>query len=48
MARVLKAKGYPYQFLFVKNAGHTDRAVKAQTLPQALEYIWQGYKPRQK
>ena len=48
MARELKAKGYPYQFLFVKNAGHTDRAVKAQTLPQALEYIWQGYKPRQK
>ncbi len=44
MAKVLAEKGYPYQFLFVKNAGHTDRAVKAQTLPQALEYIWQGYK----
>ncbi|MCU1234234.1 MAG: putative esterase [Candidatus Solibacter sp.] len=43
MARVLAAKGYHYQFVFAKNAGHTDRAVKQQTLPEALEYIWQGY-----
>jgi hypothetical protein len=43
MAKVLAAKGYRYQFVFVRNAGHTDRAVKQQTLPEALEYIWQGY-----
>lgn len=43
MAKVLAAKGYPYQFVFARNAGHTDRTVKAQTLPEALEYIWQGY-----
>ena len=43
MAGVLAAKGYPYQFVFAKNAGHCDRAVKAQTLPLALEYVWQGY-----
>ncbi|SFR99451.1 Enterochelin esterase [Granulicella pectinivorans] len=43
MARVLAAKGYHYQFVFAKNAGHTDRAVKQQTLPEALEYIWHGY-----
>jgi iron(III)-enterobactin esterase len=43
MARALAAKGYPYQFVFAKNAGHCDRAVKAQTLPLALEYVWQGY-----
>jgi len=43
MAHVLAAKGYHYQFQFVQNCGHTDRAVKAQTLPQALEYVWQGY-----
>jgi enterochelin esterase-like enzyme len=43
MAKVLKAKGYHYQFVFAQNAGHTDRAVKAQTLPEALEYLWQGY-----
>ena len=43
MANVLAAKGYHYQFVFARNAGHTDRAVKQQTLPEALEYIWQGY-----
>jgi len=43
MARVLAAKGYHYQFVFARNAGHTDRAVKLQTLPEALEYLWQGY-----
>jgi hypothetical protein len=43
MARVLAAKGYHYQFVFARNAGHTDRAVRAQILPEALEYIWQGY-----
>jgi len=50
MAKVLAAKGYPYQFVFARNAGHTDRAVKAQTLPEALEYLWQGYPalPRRK
>jgi enterochelin esterase-like enzyme len=40
MAQALTAKGYPYQFMFVRNAGHCDRAVKAQTLPTALEYVW--------
>ena len=44
MAHVLAAKGYHYQFVFARNAGHTDRAVKAQTLPEALEYVWQGYR----
>jgi hypothetical protein len=43
MAKVLAAKGYHYQFVFARNAGHTDRTVKQQTLPEALEYIWQGY-----
>jgi iron(III)-enterobactin esterase len=43
MARVLAAKGYRYQFVFARNAGHTDRAVRAQILPEALEYLWEGY-----
>ena len=43
MAKVLAAKGYHYQFVFARNAGHVDRAVKLQTLPEALEYVWQGY-----
>ena len=47
MAKVLAAKGYHYQFVFARNAGHTDHAVKQQTLPEALEYVWQGYRPAQ-
>jgi enterochelin esterase family protein len=43
MAKVLAAKGYHYQFVFARNAGHVDKAVKAQTLSEALEYVWQGY-----
>jgi iron(III)-enterobactin esterase len=48
MAKVLADKGYPYQFVFARNAAHCDRGVKAQTLPLALEYVWQGYKPKKK
>ena len=44
MARVLAAKGYHYQFIFARNAGHVDRGVREQTLAEALEYIWQGYR----
>jgi hypothetical protein len=43
MARVLAAKGYHYQFLFARNAGHTDRTAKQQTFPAALEWLWKGY-----
>ncbi|HEX7359569.1 MAG TPA: alpha/beta hydrolase-fold protein [Bryobacteraceae bacterium] len=43
MAKVLAAKGYHYQFVFACKAGHVDRGVKRQTLPEALEYLWQGY-----
>ena len=43
LASVLKAKGYHYQFVYSKNSGHVDAKVINQTLPQALEYVWQGY-----
>jgi hypothetical protein len=43
MARVLAAKGYHYQFVFARNAGHVDQAVKQQTLGEALQYVWLGY-----
>ena len=46
MAKVLAAKGYTYQFVFSQNAGHCDRAVKQQTLPSALEWLWKGYGAR--
>jgi len=43
MAKVLADKGYHYQFVFAQNASHCDGAVKAQTYPEALEYVWKGY-----
>lgn len=43
MAKALAAKGYHYQFVFARNAGHCDGSVKQQTLPEALEWLWQGY-----
>jgi enterochelin esterase family protein len=43
MATVLKAKGYHYQYAFALKAGHVDGAVRNQTLPEALEWVWQGY-----
>ena len=43
MAAVLKAKGYHYQLIYAKNGGHTEAKIINQTLPQALEYLWQGY-----
>jgi len=46
MAKVLADKGYHYQFVFAKNAGHCDGGVKQQTLPEALEYLWKGYAPK--
>jgi enterochelin esterase-like enzyme len=45
MAQVLAAQGYHYQFVFARNAGHVDGAVKQQTLPEALEWLWQDYQP---
>jgi enterochelin esterase family protein len=43
MAKALADKGYHYQFVFARDAGHCDGAVKQQTLPAALEYVWRGY-----
>ncbi|WP_435019881.1 alpha/beta hydrolase [Tundrisphaera sp. TA3] len=41
MAAALKAKGYHYRFVFAREAGHTDGRVTRQTLPEALEWLWQ-------
>jgi enterochelin esterase-like enzyme len=43
MAEALKAKGYAYQFVFCKEAGHVDRPARAQTLAPALAWLWQDY-----
>jgi enterochelin esterase family protein len=45
MAKVLAAKGYPYQFVFARNAKHVDYKVRQQTLPEALEWLWKDYTP---
>jgi len=46
LARILKDKGYAYQFVYSKGAGHTQRKVINNSLPQALEYVWLDYTPR--
>ena len=43
MAAALKAKEYPYRFVYAEGARHTDANVIYQTLPQALQWLWQGY-----
>jgi iron(III)-enterobactin esterase len=43
MAAALKDRGYHYQYVFAKNAGHTEAKVYDQTLPEALEWVWRGY-----
>jgi iron(III)-enterobactin esterase len=48
MAAALKAKGYTYRYVFAEAAGHTDGRVTRQTLPGALEWLWQGYADRKK
>ena len=42
MAAVLAQRQYHYQFVFAHNAGHVDNAVEAQTLPDALTWVWAG------
>lgn len=46
MAAALKAKGYTYRYVFAEGAKHTDGRVTRQTLPGALEWLWQGYRAK--
>jgi iron(III)-enterobactin esterase len=41
MAAALKSKGYRYQYVFALDSPHCDRRVREQTLPTALEFVWQ-------
>lgn len=43
MAKVLKEKGYEYQYLFCQGAGHGIGNAQAQFLPHAIEWVWKGY-----
>ena len=40
----LKEKRYDYQYVFALDSSHCDRRVREQTLPQALEWVWRGYR----
>jgi enterochelin esterase-like enzyme len=46
MADALKAWGYPYQFVYWVGVGHVSRPVQRQTMPEAFEWAWQGYKAK--
>jgi enterochelin esterase-like enzyme len=46
MADVLKAKGYDYQYVWAEGAGHVERGVERQTLPEAMEWVWKTYKAK--
>lgn len=43
MASALTAQGYHQRFLFAQGAGHVDRRVVRQTLPETLLWLWRGY-----
>ena len=44
--KILKDKGYAYQLVHSKGAGHAQREVINNCLPQALEFVWLDYVPR--
>jgi enterochelin esterase family protein len=46
MAKVLKDKGYEYQYLFCRGSGHSVGNAQQQFLPHALEWVWKGYAPK--
>jgi len=46
MAKVLKEKGYEYQYLFCQGSGHGIGNAQQQFLPHAIEWVWKGYAPK--
>ncbi|MCM8526328.1 MAG: alpha/beta hydrolase-fold protein [Lentisphaeraceae bacterium] len=44
MAKVLKAKGYHYQYIFCKDNGHSMGKAKVEYMPHAIEWVWRDYK----
>ena len=44
MAAAFKVMKYHYQFVFARESGHVDGRFVRQSLPQALEWVWKGYK----
>ena len=48
MAKVLKEKGYEYQYLFCLGQGHGIGGAQQQFLPHAIEWVWKGYPKKDK
>jgi iron(III)-enterobactin esterase len=48
MAKVLKEKGYEYQYLFSQGSGHCDGKAQGQFIPHAIEWTWKGYGEKKK
>ncbi|MCH2204998.1 MAG: alpha/beta hydrolase-fold protein [Lentisphaerales bacterium] len=44
MAKVLKAKGYDYQYFFCLDNTHGMRPARSQYTPHAIEWLWRDYK----
>jgi enterochelin esterase-like enzyme len=44
MAAALASKHYDYRYVVAADAGHVDADVTMQTLPEALEWLWRGYR----
>jgi iron(III)-enterobactin esterase len=43
MADALAAKGYHYRYVYAEGSEHIDYNVLQQTLPETLQWLWQGY-----
>lgn len=43
MAAALKTKGYHYRFIFAEGGRHCDTNAIAETLPDAMLWLWRGY-----
>jgi iron(III)-enterobactin esterase len=48
MAAVLAKKGYRYQYVFARGVGHGMGDARLQVLPEALEWVWKDYRPKQR
>jgi enterochelin esterase-like enzyme len=46
LAKLLEDKGYVYQFVYSKGAGHTQRKVSTALSRRQLEYVWIDYRPQ--
>ena len=44
MAAALQQRGYHFHYDHAQGAGHVDQGPLKQTLPEALTWLWRGYR----